>query len=145
MSDLLERLRGQAWRITPQRRAVAQALAGDHVHLTAEQVFERARAVVPEVSRATVYNTLRELVSQGQVVEVASKEGRILYDPNTAASHHHLVCLSCGELRDVYPRGDEGLTLDDSHGYRVVGTNITFEGYCPACSKRRLAAEARAR
>ncbi len=142
MSNLLERLREQGWRITPQRRAVAQALAGEHVHLTAEQVFERARAIVPELSRATVYNTLRELVSLGEVVEVASKEGRILYDPNTAASHHHLVCLSCGELRDVYPRGEEALALDDSHGYSVVGTHITFEGYCPACSPRRSATEA---
>jgi len=32
MSDLLERLRTRGWRLTPQRRVVAEVLHGDHVH-----------------------------------------------------------------------------------------------------------------
>ncbi len=39
---LLERLRRRGWRLTAQRRVVAEALAGEHVHLTAEEVYERA-------------------------------------------------------------------------------------------------------
>ena len=64
--DLLaERLQSRGWRITPQRRAVSPRSRGEHVHLSAEQVLAGARRVVPEVSLATVYNTLNELGGHG--------------------------------------------------------------------------------
>src|SRR5689334_13495791 len=75
MSDLLERLRGRGWRMTSQRRVVAEVLDGDHVHLTADEVHARAAERLPEISRATVYNALGELVSLGEVIEV-STDGR---------------------------------------------------------------------
>src|ERR687897_3894142 len=93
ISDLLERLRNRGWRLTPQRRVVAQVLAGDHVHLTAESVHALARELLPEVSLATVYNTLNELVAMGEVIPVDASPGPTRYDPNVDKSHHHLVCL----------------------------------------------------
>ena len=69
-TDLFDRFRDLGWRLSPQRRVVAEVLVGDHVHLTAEQVHERARERLPEISRATVYNTLNEIVAMGEVAEV---------------------------------------------------------------------------
>jgi Fe2+ or Zn2+ uptake regulation protein len=136
---VLERLRVRGWRITPQRRAVAQALAGDNVHLTAEQIYERARTVVPEISLATVYNTLRELTSMGEVLEVISDAGAVRYDPNAVNPHQHLACLGCGELIDVHPSGQGGLSLDEDHGYSIRKVAITFQGYCPECATAQTA------
>jgi len=138
MVELIERLRERGWRITPQRRAVAQALAGEHVHLTAEQIYENARAIVPEISRATVYNTLRELAGMKEVVEVTSGGSPTRYDPNVERAHHHLTCLGCGELLDVYTSGEERLHLQDAHGYAVLGASITFHGYCARCAPQRI-------
>ena len=133
---LLERLRVRGWRITPQRRVIAQTLEGDHVHLTADTVLEKARAQLPEVSLATVYNTLNELVAMGEVIPVDASPGPIRYDPNVDKSHHHLVCLKCGDLHDVYPVGEESIVLprDQSFGYQLVNREILFQGYCPRCS-----------
>jgi Fe2+ or Zn2+ uptake regulation protein len=132
---LLERLRGRGWRITPQRRAVAQVLVGDHVHLTAEEVHERARAVLPEVSLATVYNTLREMVEMGEVDEMRVGNGPSRYDPNVVIAHHHLVCTVCHRLIDVHPAGVEtlGLPPDQRHGYVLDEIDVTFRGRCPSC------------
>src|SRR5918997_4992162 len=80
-SPLLDRLRGRGWRITPQRRAVVHALAGEHVHRTADQVHAAARGLVPEVSLATVYNTLNELVSMGEISAIHVGDGSARYDP----------------------------------------------------------------
>src|SRR5215470_17736285 len=114
---LLERLRAREWRITPQRRAIAQALEGDHVHLTAEEVLGIARSRLPEVSLATVYNTLNELVAMGEVQQVDAGPGPTRYDPNVAQPHHHLVCLTCGELRDVRPADGDGIELPRSQRF----------------------------
>jgi Fe2+ or Zn2+ uptake regulation protein len=135
---LLERLRDRGWRVTPQRRAVAQVLTGDHVHLTADDVHERARAVLPEVSLATVYNTLRELVEMGEVLELRVGNGPARYDPNVGAAHHHLVCTVCNRLVDVHPAGVDGLRLPSNqrHGYELDEIDITFLGRCPSCAGR---------
>jgi len=137
-ASLLERLRERQWRITPQRRVVAEVLHGDHVHLTAEDVFAGARGRLPEISLATVYNTLGELVAMGEVREVRAAGGPVRYDPNAGSSHQHLVCTSCGALFDVDPLGVAGLGLSegDSHGFSLVDVEVTFRGLCRDCAGR---------
>ncbi|MBA0050131.1 transcriptional repressor [Streptomyces sp. AJS327] len=135
MSDLLERLRARGWRITAQRRVVAEVLDGEHVHLTADDVLERAAARLPEISRATVYNTLGELVSLGEVVEFATDDRAKRYDPN-ALPHHHLVCSVCGTIRDVHPSGDPlaDLPTTERYGFTVHEAEVTYRGLCPSCA-----------
>ena len=48
---------------------------GEHVHLSAEQVHGRSPTVLPEVSLATVYNTLNELVAMGEISEIRLSDG----------------------------------------------------------------------
>jgi Fur family ferric uptake transcriptional regulator len=131
----LTRLRDRDWRLTPQRRVVAEVLDGEHVHLTAEAVHSRAQERLPEISLATVYNTLNELVGMGEVLEVPGAGGAKRYDPNAHVAHHHLVCTSCGELWDVLRESGEFVTLDDidRRGFRVTGVEIVFRGECSAC------------
>jgi Fur family ferric uptake transcriptional regulator len=134
-TPLLDRLRARGWRLTPQRRVIAEVMGGDHVHLTADEVLTRARERLPEISLATVYNTLNELVSMGEVQPVDAGGGPTRYDPNTEDDHHHLVCLNCGELRDVHPEGLDALALPRSQlfGYRIVNREVLFHGYCRDC------------
>jgi Fur family transcriptional regulator, stress-responsive regulator len=132
---LVERLRDRAWRLTVQRRVVAEVLAGEHVHLTADDVYSRAQRLLPEISLATVYNTLNELVDMGEVMEISTGDGPKRYDPNTTTPHHHLYCVGCGDLRDVNPEGSDQLTLTggQQHGFEVLDVEIFFRGLCPDC------------
>ena len=120
-----------------QRRVVAEVLVGDHVHLSAEAIHLAAQAVLPEISLATVYNTLNELVAMGEVLEIASGNGPKRYDPNTTVTHQHLECVRCGTLRDVIPHGDGDLTLppDQQHGFQILGVDIRFRGLCTSCAQ----------
>ncbi|WP_030901539.1 Fur family transcriptional regulator [Streptomyces sp. NRRL F-5126] len=136
MSDLVERLRGQGWRMTAQRRVVAQVLDGDHTHLTADEVHARASRLLPEISRATVYNTLGEMVSLGEVMEVATDGRAKRYDPNARRPHQHLVCSGCGTIRDVHPSGSPlgDLPVAERFGFTVTEADITYRGLCPSCA-----------
>ncbi|MGW4689599.1 Fur family transcriptional regulator [Streptomyces sp. NPDC004244] len=144
MSDLVKRLRGRGWRMTAQRRVVAEVLDGEHVHLTADEVLLRATARLPEVSRATVYNTLGELVALGEVAEVTTDGRAKRYDPNARRPHQHLVCSGCGEIRDVHPAGDPMADLPDSErfGFTVTRADVVYRGLCPACARAAGAAGA---
>jgi Fur family ferric uptake transcriptional regulator len=133
------RLRGRGWRITPQRRAVVEALEGEHVHLTVDEVHRRARLALPEISLATVYNALNEMVAMGEVTEVRHTPGPARYDPNGAIAHHHLMCTTCGTLFDVAGRHVHVAPLPAGarRGFQVRDVQVLFRGTCPSCASRR--------
>lgn len=133
-SELLQRLRAREdWRLTAQRRVIAEALGGDHVHMTAEEVLVAARERLPEVSVATVYNTLNELVELGELLEFRPQDGPKRYDPNTTSPHQHLVCVDCGAVLDVEVDRLPTLSVDDRHGFEVLAVDVTVRGRCGHC------------
>ncbi|MFW6213881.1 MAG: Fur family transcriptional regulator [Spirochaetota bacterium] len=135
---LIARLRDRGWRLTVQRRVVAEALSEPDLHLTADEVYSRARERVPEISKATVYNTLGELTAMGELREVQLVPGPTRYDPNATIVHHHLVCTQCGEISDIQPRGLEHLELsdDDRQGFELEQIEVTFRGRCSSCAAK---------
>ena len=135
MSDLLQRLRDCGWRLTAQRRVIAEVLGGEHVHYTADEVHARAVQRLPEISRASVYNTLGELVALGEVIEVTTDGRARRYDPNVREAHQHLVCSGCGVIRDVRPDADplDALPEGERFGFEVSEAAVTYYGRCPAC------------
>lgn len=131
--EYLETLRKAGLRITPQRRAVWSAFeAGGNEHLTADEVLGRARGELPELSRATVYNTLAALVDRGLLRMIESR-GAVLYDSNPDPTHHHFRCRSCDRLYDVHVEGVEGLKISGGHNFVVERKNVLLGGLCPAC------------
>jgi Fe2+ or Zn2+ uptake regulation protein len=134
---LVTLFRQQGYKITPQRRAIFEVLIQDDSHPTAEDIYQRVLAVMPDISRTTVYNTLRELVALGELLEVENaSEGGTRYDTN-ADQHHHLLCLRCHRLVDVSHDFD-GLDLapGETAGYRIVRHQVTFYGFCPQCQQQ---------
>jgi Fe2+ or Zn2+ uptake regulation protein len=129
-------LKARGRRVTPQRRAIIQALLADHAHPTAEQILTHVRRAMPDLSPATVYNTLHELVDIGMLQELDLGLSERHYDIPTEDHHAHLVCLSCGRIEDV-PYDHEALTLPPKHvhGFQVVDQIVMFRGYCPACAE----------
>jgi Fur family transcriptional regulator, stress-responsive regulator len=139
VEPLVVRLRTREWRLTAQRRVIAEVMTGEHVHLTADEVFDRARQALPEVSRATVYNTLHELVAMGELLEITHADGRKRYDPNVEERHHHLVCVDCGRMLDVQA-DDPRLSEDQQHGFELLAVEVTFRARCPGCVRERTPA-----
>jgi Fe2+ or Zn2+ uptake regulation protein len=131
MSDGLKKA---GLRVTPQRRAVWSAFGEERKdHLTADEVFDRARRGLPELSRATVYNALAAFVDAGLLQAVGSR-GAVLYDPNTDPAHHHFRCRSCDRLYDVHVEGAEDLQVSGTREFVVERRDVRLGGLCPSCS-----------
>lgn len=136
INQLCAQLKAQGRRITPQRRAIIRVLLENGAHPTAEQVLTRVRDTMPDLSPATVYNTLHELVEIGALQELHLGLGERHYHITTT-DHAHLVCLRCGRVEDV-PQDCEALVLprEHTHGFQLVDCNVVFRGYCPACASQ---------
>lgn len=133
---LIELFRQKGLKITPQRRVIFEQLSGDDSHPTAEEIYQRVRFVMPEVSRTTVYNTLRTLVAMGELFTVQDlSQGETRYDTNKSY-HHHLFCVRCNTLVDIH-RDFAGVKLpsEAAAGFRILKSQVTFYGVCPDCQK----------
>lgn len=137
VEELIDEFRKNGLKITPQRRVILEALFQDQSHPTVDETYQRVLSVMPEVSRTTVYNTLRELIALGEVAEVQGlSEGGSRYDTDTSR-HHHLFCVHCHALIDI-DHDFEGLILppEDASGYQILRQQVTFYGICPDCQAK---------
>ncbi len=85
---------------TYQRVLIARLLFVGRTHVAAEDVFRAVNKDSPNVSKATVYNTLGLLAQKGVIREVIADPDRVFYDPNTSP-HHHIYDEISGELTDI--------------------------------------------
>ncbi|GHG84308.1 iron response transcriptional regulator IrrA [Pseudodonghicola xiamenensis] len=95
-------LSGAGLRPTRQRLALAELLIGDgqHRHVTAESLFEAAKAKGAAVSLATVYNTLRAFCEAGVLHEITVDGSKSYFDTNTH-DHPHFYWEDEGRLSDA--------------------------------------------
>lgn len=125
-----------ALRLTPQRRAVLDVVAGSGDHPTAAQVLDRVRERVEGVGTATVYRTLALLVESGQVAELRLGEGQALRYDRAVQRHDHLVCTECGRVEDTHVQLDAGALaeLTEKTSFTVAGYDVQLHGRCACCA-----------
>ena len=85
---------------TRQRLAIARVLFARHQHLSADQVMLSANRADAELSKATVYNTLKLFVEKRLIREVIVDPDKVFYDSNTGP-HHHFYDIQTGEIIDI--------------------------------------------
>ena len=120
-------------RNTPQRQLVLETVLSHHDHPTADQIYLDVRAVNQTISRGTVYRNLSQLAENGDILQVkAANADRF---DRRLDLHHHIICLSCGEVCDAcvpYNRELEQQAMQTSK-YIITQHRTVFEGLCPKC------------
>jgi Fe2+ or Zn2+ uptake regulation protein len=119
--------------MTPQRRAVLEAIAECASHPTAAEIFAQVRQTRPGIAHATVYNALHALVQQGRVLQLSFGDGASRYDRRTDR-HDHALCLDCGALVDVPAArpSKAARRAAEASGFELHGQHTQFFGRCPA-------------
>ena len=138
MEKMLEALREHGYKLTPQRRAVLQAMHGCAKFPTAQQILTEVRKEMPEISFDTVYRTLTLFTKLGITHEVYRPSGMV-YELAEGHHHHHLVCTECGrtECLDVCPVSEAYLEEAKKKGFQITGHVFEFFGLCKDCQKKR--------
>ena len=133
-AELTELFRARGLKVTPQRQCIFRVLHGNVVHPTADAVYAAARAEMPTMSLKTVYQTLNDLASMGELQPLDLGTGSTRFDPNVDP-HHHLVCTRCGKVRDLYADySDVKVPARKRQGFTVGPAEVVFRGLCDTCS-----------
>ena len=120
--------------LTRQREVVLRVIRGSDKHLTANEVFEGARRLLPGISFATVYNSLRYLKNEGLVGEIRLGTDANLYD-RKLTRHDHAICTKCGKLVDIEMEHPQELVnrAASYSKFRPESLEFTLRGICPDC------------
>lgn len=125
-------------RYSEGRRQLVDALSRSAHPMFATEIVDAAH----DLPQSSVYRNLAVLESAGVVVKVLTNGDRAAFElaEEMKGHHHHLVCITCGQVLDIeIPERverllDEGLapTVADA-GFVLTGHRLDLLGRCAAC------------
>ena len=120
--------------MTKQRRLILEIIAQSKDHLTAEEIFLKARATMPSIAVGTVYRNLNVLCDQGFIgrISVINQPDRFDSKPDR---HHHLICSRCGKITDICLR-DLTEPIENKLGQKILSYDLRIRYICPACREQ---------
>lgn len=117
-------------RITDQRRVIAQVLSNAEDHPDVENLHERASAIDPGISIATVYRTVRLFEEAGILERHDFGDGRARYETAPEAHHDHLIDVETGKVIEFVDPELEQLQrqIAEKLGFRLVDHRMELYG-----------------
>jgi len=98
-AEIIDKLKQNNLRVTPQRVAIFEAIYALNNHPTAENIISQLQKNHPYISTGTVYKVLDTLVASKLLIKVKTEKGILRYDP-VLSTHHHLYCLETDRIED---------------------------------------------
>lgn len=128
-------LKEKKMRRTPERYAILEKVFSTDAHFYADALHEALELDGYHVSLSTVYSTIQLLLEAGlvrrhQFGNQPAQYERVLQ--GITESHHHLVCTSCGRIRDI--KAPELMNRINALKYPTFKTEfftLTSTGYAP--------------
>lgn len=117
-------------RITEQRRVIARVLSESTDHPDVEKLHERAAALDPGISIATVYRTVRLFEEAGILDRHDFGDGRARYEAAPEAHHDHLIDVETGMVIEFVDPELESLQRQIAQrlGFRLVDHRMELYG-----------------
>ena len=128
--DLEQLCADRGLRITEQRRIIARVLSESDDHPDVELLHERASAIDPKISIATVYRTVRLFEEAGILDRHDFGDGRARYEAAPEAHHDHLIDVETGDVLEFVDPELEALqkVIAEKLGYRLVDHRMELYG-----------------
>src|SRR5450756_157493 len=101
---IMQHLREQGHRLTPQREMILAVICEKDCHLTADEILQRVRKRHPYINKSAVYRTLDLLARLNLVNPTDFGQGRVEYELHQHPHHHHLLCRNCHQMVQVNER-----------------------------------------
>jgi Fur family peroxide stress response transcriptional regulator len=135
---MVERMKENGFRITPQRVAIAEILANSCYHPRVEQIYSEVIKKFPTTSLATIYKTVALLKELGEVMEIGFGDESNRYDGKNPHPHPHIMCVKCKSISDpdLASLNEMSKELSEETGYKIVSHRLDFFGICPNCQKK---------
>ncbi len=135
---IIQKLRDNGHKITPQRLAIADILAESEGHPSVEDIYEQIKTDFPTMSLATVYRNILIIKSLGEVLELGFPDGSNRYDGKRPLPHPHVICIRCKKIVDPDLESLDELKKEvaSETNFKILNHRLDFFGICGKCMAR---------
>ena len=121
-------------RHTKQLEVIWDAVKDETSHPTADQIYEKVRKEIPNISLGTVYRNLQKLAHQHrlQILKLSRSQH---FDP-LVQRHDHFICERCNRVYDILVDSKAKIfppSLPTS-GFKVTSHQLSLYGTCKDCA-----------
>jgi Fur family transcriptional regulator, peroxide stress response regulator len=135
LAQILTKIKGPEFRLTPQRLAIIKILASSDDHPSVDDVYRQIKYKFPTTSLATVYKTISMLKGHNEVLELGFPDGSNRYDGSKPYPHPHAICTKCKKIQDPVISSVDELSkeMQQKTGFTISHHRLDFFGICPEC------------
>jgi len=89
-------------RYSTQKQRIASAIFNTTHHFEIEDFIVSMRKEGKDLSRATIYRTVKQLLEAQLIQKITTQDGKVLYERNIETHQHdHLICSKCGSIFEL--------------------------------------------
>lgn len=126
-----EKLHQKGMRMTEPRKAALEFFILEHHLRTPKELFDDISKKDVKVGLTTVYRMVNFLMEEN-LARAYSIEGELRYIFCSPDHHHHLICLNCFKVEDVFDCPVKNVKIE---GFKVQSHQLDFFGICEECQK----------
>lgn len=132
---IIQKLRENGHKITPQRMAIVEIIAKSTGHPSVEDIYEKIKINFPTMSLATVYRNIVLIKSLGEILELGFPDGSNRYDGNKPYPHPHVICIKCKKIVDPDLVSLDHMTKEVAKetNFKILNHRLDFFGICSNC------------
>ena len=119
-------------RKTQQREIIFEIISDAHGPVTVNEILDEAVNRGIQVGIATVYRTVKLLLSSKKIRAVTLPDGQSRYESAELKHHHHFHCTECDKVIDIH-QCCMHLHDDEVEGHLIKSHEITLFGLCKDC------------
>ena len=113
-------------RNTKQKELVLNIVKNSYNHDSANDIYEIAKELMPNISLGTIYRILNEFEQMNIIKKIHTSDNIEHYD-YIRHEHYHFICNNCKEIKDL---DEYDLNITD---FKVE--DVIFYGLCDKCVK----------
>jgi Fur family transcriptional regulator, peroxide stress response regulator len=132
---IIQKLRDNGHKITPQRLAIVKIIAQSQGHPSVEDIYDQLRNDFPTMSLATVYRNIVTIKSLGEVLELGFPDGSNRYDGHKPYPHPHVICIKCKKIvdPDLDSLDEMEKEIASETKFKILNHRLDFFGICSEC------------
>ena len=134
-NSIVQKIKENNQRLTPQRLAIVKILAHSESHPSVEKIYQQLQDDFPTMSLATVYKTVSLVKDLGELLELGFSDGSNRYDGNKPYPHPHVICVKCKKIIDPDLASLEDIKekVTVKTGFEIITHRLDFFGICREC------------
>ncbi len=118
-------------KFSKQKKAILEFIRSKRRHYSATQIYDAVRKEIPNISLATVYRNLAQLIEDKEIISVETSDKCVYYD-GFVENHSHFVCEGCKRIYDFPLTSAE--SEPERAGFKVATYRVVYYGLCNKCA-----------